>query len=161
MSPEVWAEVSDYPDYAVSTYGRVMNLKTNVILRPRNNSYGYSRVALRKDGKTHDVYIHRMVAKAFITGYYEGVQIRHADGNDNNHVNNLRFRKGKRLGTLIRKPAKALARRILVVETGDIFDGVVSCALSIGGDPSSIYRVLRGERSSHRGYTFQYHYEEP
>ena len=160
MPDEVWAEVEDFPEYAVSNHGRVMNLKTNVILRPRNNSYGYVRVALRRDGSTYDMYVHRLVAKAFITGYYHNVQIRHVDDNGNNHVNNLRFRRGARLGTLVKAPRKAEARRVKIIELDMVFLTVEQCARYLGGDASSIYRVLRGERISHKGYTFEYLYEE-
>lgn len=160
MTGEVWAAVEEYPDYAVSTHGRVMNVHTNVMLRPRNNSYGYTRVGLRKDGRTHDIYVHHLVAKAFITGYHEGVQIRHVHDNSDNHVTNLRFRRGVRLGTLAKNPKKAKARRVKIVETGMVFLTVESCANYISGDTSSIYRVLRGERISHKGFTFEYHYEE-
>lgn len=137
-----------------------MNVHTNILLRPRNNSYGYTRVALRRDGETHDVYVHHLVAKAFISGYRDGVQIRHVHDNSDNHVANLRFRKGQRLGILNRSPRRARSRRIRVIETGDVFLTVENLARYIQGDASSIYRVLRGERISHKGLTFEYVYEE-
>jgi hypothetical protein len=157
---ERWAEVAGFPDYAVSTHGRVMNVRTNQVLQPRNNSYGYTRVGLRREGRTHDIYVHHLVAAAFITGYRRGVQIRHVEDNGNNHVMNLRFSRGVRLGTLSKHPPKARSRRVRIVETGMLFLSVENCANYIGGDASSIYRVLRGERISHKGYTFEYHYEE-
>lgn len=160
MPDEVWVEVEGYPGYAVSNRGRVMNCHTNYILRPRDNSYGYSRVALRRDGRTHDVYVHHLVAKAFITGYHDGVQIRHEHDNSDNHVNNLRFRRGARMGTLVRNPRRARTRRVKIVETGEVFLTVENLAKYIQGDASSIYRVLRGERISHKGLTFEYAYEE-
>lgn len=160
MDSEVWAAVEEFPDYAVSTFGRVMNLRTNTILRPRNNSYGYTRVGLRRDGRTFDVYVHHLVAKAFITGYHEGVQIRHEHDNSDNHVANLRFRRGARMGTLTKRPVRAKSRRVKIVETGMVFLSVESCAKYIDGDASSIYRVLRGERASHKQHTFEYVYEE-
>lgn len=160
MSDEKWAEVEGFPGYAVSDHGRVLNCHTNSILRPRDNSYGYSRVALRRNGKTHDVYVHHLVAKAFITGYQDGVQIRHERDNSDNHVNNLRFRRGVRMGTLVRSPKKPQTRRVKIVETNQVFMTVDSLAQYIDGDTSSIYRVLRGERISHKGFTFEYHYDE-
>lgn len=160
MAEEEWAEVRDYPGYAVSTNGQIMNVRTNAVLRPRNNSYGYTKVALRKDGETHEVYVHHLVARAFITGYYSGVHIYHANENSDNSVNNLRFKRGVRMGRLDRNPKRALSRRIRIVETGEIFLSVAAVAKSIDGDVSSIYRVLKGERLSHRGFTFEYHHEE-
>lgn len=160
MVDEAWTEVEDFPGYAVSTHGRVMNLRTNAILRPRNNSYGYTRVGLRRDGRTHDVYVHHLVARAFISGYYPGVQVRHHSDNSDNSVTNLRFRRGARMGHLNKRTQRAVSRRIRIVETGEVFLTVENCAKYIQGDPSSIYRVLRGERISHKGLTFEYYYEE-
>lgn len=161
MPDEVWALVDEFPDYAVSTAGEIRNLKTNAILKPRVDTYGYHRVGLRRDGKTFERYVHRIVARAFITGYHEGVQIRHVGRKNNNGVMNLRFRKGARLGTITRKPTPAMTRRVRIVELGTTFDSVSECARYISGDASSIYRVIRGERSSHMGHTFEYIYEEP
>ena len=64
------------------------------------------------------------------------------------------------MGQLNKRPNRARARKVRIVETGDIFLTVENCAKYIGGDPSSIYRVLRGERISHKGLTFEYYYEE-
>lgn len=47
-------------------------------------------------------------------------------------------------------------RRLMVLESGMIFKTIQECADHIGGHASSIYRVLRGERESHLGYTFKY-----
>lgn len=160
MGDEVWAAVEGFPDYAVSTHGRVMNLRTNTILRGRTNSYGYSRVGLRRDGRTYDIYVHHLVAKAFITGYKEGVSIKHVGDNGDNAVGNLRFRRNARMGTLVKRPVRAKSRRVKILETGMVFLTVENCAKYIDGDASSIYRVLRGERSSHKGLTFEYQYEE-
>lgn len=160
MTEEQWAEVADFPNYAVSSLGRVMNIRTNAILRPRDNSYGYSRVALRRDGKTFDVYVHHLVAKAFIKEYRDGTHIRHLRENSDNGVMNLGFKKGKRMGQLNRYPRRTRARRVRIIETDEVFLTVENLAKYIDGDPSSIYRVLRGERYSHKGMTFEYVYEE-
>lgn len=158
-SPESWAEVDDFPDYIVSTQGRVVNRHTNKELRPRVNSYGYSRVALRRDGKTHEVYIHHIVTRAFFTGYYKGVKIKHVDDNSDNSLMNLRF-VGRGVGILRKNSNRAMRRKVRIVETGQVFLTVERCAAYLGGDPSSIYRVLRSERDSYKGFTFEYQYEE-
>lgn len=160
MIEEFWAVIEDFPDYAISTHGRVFNLKFDSELRPRNNSYGYLRVTLRREGVSHEYYIHHLVAKTFVTGYHDKIQIKHHDGdNGNNKVDNLRFLKGKGLGQLRRKHDSPNYRRIRILETGMIFRTVEDCARYIQGDPSSIYRVLRGDRNSHKGHTFEYIYE--
>lgn len=157
MTEEIWAEIEGYPDYAVSSHGRVKSLRYNNILGDRINSYGLHRVTLYRDREAKDFYVHHLVAQAFITGYIPGLRVMHRDENhSNNSVHNLRFREDQRMGTLIKNPTQPKERRIQVDQTGMIFRTVKDCADYIGGFPSSIYRVLRGERSSHLGYTFKY-----
>lgn len=155
---ETWAEILGFPDYAVSNYGRVWNVRTDRMLKLRPNSYGYLRVALMKDGVPWERLVHQLVAEAFITGYYPGVTIRHADDdNSNNHVNNLRFRGGARLGVLRREIPGPRYPYIVIVETGQIFVNAAECARFFGCHVSSIYRVLRGERTNYKGYSIQYY----
>ena len=155
MTDEQWATIDGFPDYAVSNLGRVMSLRYNALLAPRPNSYGHHRVVLYREKVGYDLYIHHLVAAAFTTGYRPGMQVRHRDmDKGNNEVTNLRF-PGRGLGQLVH-PAAPRARRVQIVETGMIFRTVEDCAGYLGGDSSLIYRVLRGERRSHKGYTFAY-----
>lgn len=152
-----WAEVAGFPDYAVSNYGEVKSLRFDKILQPRVDAYGKLRVTLYVDRTAHDAYIHRLVAAAFIDGYEDGTWVKHRDGDPtNNFVYNLRFNVDQRMGQLVKDVSEPKFRRVMVTETGMIFRTVVDCANYIGGHASSIYRVLRGERPSHLGYTFQY-----
>ena len=48
------------------------------------------------------------------------------------------------------------ARKVRVIETGEVFDSAIACADSINGDYSHIYKVIKGERKSHKGLTFEY-----
>jgi hypothetical protein len=158
---ERWAQIEGFPDYAVSSHGRVLSLRYNQELKPRPNSYGGLRVVLYRDKERFDCYVHHLVAAAFITEYSPGTQVRHRDDNkNNNNVYNLRFPLGRRMGTLVRNPPNPAIRRLRIVESGLTFRTVEDCARYIGGDPSSIYRVLRGDRLSHKGYTFEYVVEE-
>ena len=158
MIEEQWAAIEGYPDYAVSNLGNVRSLRSDRILKPRENSYGHQRVVLYKDREPHDFYVHHLVAAAFLVEYKPGMSVHHGNAPKNiNDVYNLRFKQGQRMGQLVKNPAPpGRIRRILVVETGMIFATVLDCANYIGGHPSSIYRVLREERPSHLGYTFRY-----
>lgn len=161
MVDEIWAEVKGFPDYAVSSHGRVKNLKFDRVLRQTTTSYGKRQVMLRRDGVVYGKYVHRLVAEAFITEFTDDVSIRHHDGDGgNNLVTNLRFRRGRRLGRMVTKPPKAVYRRLRVVETNQIFRTVHDCARHLKTDPSTIYKVLRGEREHHLGLTFEYYFEE-
>lgn len=142
----------------MSSHGRVWNTKLGRELKPRDGSgYGYQRVVLRREGRSFEHYVHHLVARHFLTGYREGAQIEHHDrNNSNNHVENLRFMGPKGVGQLVRNLIPPRYRKVLIVESGHVFRTVEDCARYLGGDPSSVYRVLRGERLTHKGYTFQY-----
>lgn len=153
---EEWAEILGFPGYAVSNYGRIQNVRSGKGLRPKVDSYGYHSVSLRRDGLSYDRYVHQLVAKHFVTGYHEGISVTHHDlDRGNNYVVNLRMR-GARLGRLVKDIKRPKFRRILVVETGKVFASVEACARFYGGDMSSIYKVLRGERLTHKGHRFEY-----
>jgi hypothetical protein len=157
MIEEQWAVIEGFPDYAVSNLGQVKSLRFDKILKPRINGYGHHRVVLYHEGKPHDIAVHRLVAATFIGGFSSDLSVKPRDGDHSNlSVMNLRFRQGQRMGTLNRNISEPAVRRLMIVETNEIFDSVSQCAEHFGGDPSAIYRVLRGERPHHLGFTFQY-----
>jgi len=61
---EVWNKINDYPDYRISSMGRVLSLKNNdfKIMRTCLGGRGYETVCLCKDGVLKRYYIHRLVA---------------------------------------------------------------------------------------------------
>jgi hypothetical protein len=70
---ERWKQCSDFPDYEVSSHGRVRRRafvrgKAPVVLAHWNGGgeARYPKVAVRKDGQTFKVYVHRLVATAFL-----------------------------------------------------------------------------------------------
>ncbi|QFG10214.1 homing endonuclease [Arthrobacter phage Egad] len=163
---ETWMEIEGFPSYAVSNYGRVVNVRTDQLLSPRPNSRGYLRVRLANEHhELREFYIHKLVSKAFWNFSYEDQTI-HYDGNiQNNHATNLRLRKRERMETGSRplqggeteEYRRQWGQPIRIVETGEVFRTVRDCASYINGDYSSIYACLRGDRSTHRGYSFTYH----
>ena len=64
---EQWRTVSGYPNYQVSNVGRVMNIKTGQVLKLKSNiTTGYTSLKLSSKGIQVDVYIHRLIAEAFL-----------------------------------------------------------------------------------------------
>lgn len=69
---EVWKVSPSFPNYAISSYGRVKRLtsstcaKAGTIRRNQKSRDGYSVVALVKDGKTSYCRIARLVCEAFL-----------------------------------------------------------------------------------------------
>jgi hypothetical protein len=78
-----------YGDYSVSNKGRVINTKTNTLLKPYVNNHGYSTVTLY--GETEKKYlVHRLVLLAFDPiADSEKLQVNHLNGNkkDNSFLN--------------------------------------------------------------------------
>lgn len=98
---EIWKDiiiekngiVYDYTGkYQVSNLGRVKTLgkgktqKQEKILRTNPNKEGYIIVALYKNGKRQNFYMHRLVANAFISNNDNLPLINHIDENPQNNV---------------------------------------------------------------------------
>lgn len=106
---EVWKPViTDEEDYTglyeVSNIGRVRSLDREVwngkvwytkkgqILKGSENNKGYLYVNLSKNGKIKTHRMHRLVAFAFVDGWFEGAHIDHINTvRDDNRVINLRW----------------------------------------------------------------------
>ena len=92
---EIWKDIKDFEGvYKVSNLGNVVRLyktKAPRLLKPIKHSGGYQRLKLRNKGNDKDVYIHRLVAEAFLKS--EGLNVvNHKDGDKtNNTIFNLEW----------------------------------------------------------------------
>ena len=94
MSLEKIKDIKGYEGlYQVSSWGKVISVKTNKVLSPEINSKGYLRVDLYDStGKKKHYKVHRLVAEAFIPNPENKPQINHIDGNtQNNSITNLEW----------------------------------------------------------------------
>lgn len=94
---EIWKEIKGYEGlYSISNYGRVKSYHNNkeIIKRIVEESTGYYKVNLFKDGKSKTKRIHRLVAEAFVENDNpkEKNEVDHIDTvRSNNRANNLRW----------------------------------------------------------------------
>lgn len=91
---EKWKPVEEYPEYEVSSYGRVRSLKYGKIrmIRPGVGRSGYSNVVLYKDKKKNNRGVHILVAYAFLGERPRGFDINHKSGiKTDNRVENLEY----------------------------------------------------------------------
>lgn len=102
VKSEIWKDIKGYEGlYQVSNYGRVKSLKgtgngirkkDDIIILSFRNSNGYNRVHLMKNGKEQNIYVHRLVAEAFIPNPNNYPIVNHKDEDkSNNNVNNLEW----------------------------------------------------------------------
>lgn len=89
MAGEEWREVRGYPNYQVSSFGRVKNRKHDRVLRKSLTSNGYEKVRLYNNGKGDTKTVHVLVARNFYPNSV-GQCVNHKDRNKrNNSVENL------------------------------------------------------------------------
>lgn len=99
LKGEVWKEIKDFENYAISSYGRVFNLKRNTFKNFSVNSFfNYGKRAVKsrkylgvqlyhKDKSCHRV-VHKLVAEAFIPNDDPEHKI-YVDHIDNDPKNNM------------------------------------------------------------------------
>lgn len=63
---EVWKPIEEFPDYAVSSHGRVYSFKNDLILTPRLDSAGYYKLSIYRDAKRYTRLVSRLVAITFL-----------------------------------------------------------------------------------------------
>ena len=85
---EIWKDIEGYEGlYQVSNLGRVKSFyKEGRILKQCIDKDGYFCVGLFKNKKQNNKHVHRLVATAFVDGYFEGAVVNHIDENKQNNL---------------------------------------------------------------------------
>lgn len=88
---EQWKKINDYPNYSVSSTGKVRNDVTGKILKS-GDRVGYNLIVLCKNGIPKSYRVHRIVAKHYIPNPENKEEVNHINGIKNdNRVENLEW----------------------------------------------------------------------
>ncbi|WP_176167265.1 NUMOD4 domain-containing protein [Mesobacillus jeotgali] len=168
---EIWKGIKGFETlYQVSNFGRIKRVKGSIIdrtgrkrkiqekiLKPRKSSKNRFMVELRKDNEGKCIYIHRLVAEAFLANPDNKSLISHIDGyTDNNIVFNLKWATSSEISKLKTNSEKyggGKAPEILITEE-EIWEDVKGYEgyyqVSNFGRIKGLERVVKGSRGSKR-----------
>ena len=174
---EKWKGISGFPNYIVSSLGRVKSIHSGRILSQESLRDGYLRVHLSRDGKAYHLLVHRLVAMSFIPNPECKPTVNHVDCNPkNNNVINLDWMTQKeqvnwrdRTSKMIGNPNYRKSRKLLSKHLSkpfylvDVNTGLGFVTLSARGasvlakcNRSSISRLGTGRDKTIHGYKGMY-----
>lgn len=141
-----------FPNYEVSTEGRVRNIKTGKLLKNSLTDKEYLSVKLCKDNQTKFCRVHRLVACTWIPNPHDYTDVDHIDKNrQNNSVENLRWLSHKN-----NIPTNPKQRKIKCIETGQTFNSLRQASKTLGVSRCAICNYLDGKTKSCKGLHFEY-----
>lgn len=181
---EEWRTIENYPEYQISSFGRVKSLLFGKerILKQGKDENGYLQVVLTKDKKQKTFRVHRLVCSAFIPNPQNLPCVNHKDEQKtNNCVDNLEWcsytyninygtrndkcakaHKGmKHTQETKDKICKAQSKPILQFsKSGNIilhkWDSISQASEILGIDNSSISKSCKGKQKTCGGYRWMY-----
>lgn len=141
---EVWTEIVDYPNYQVSNFGNVKNVKRNKYLKPDKDKDGYLNYKLYNNGESKTFKAHRLVALNFIQNTQNKPHVNHIDGvKTNNNVENLewvtqqeneRHKYDVLKYTPSEKAIKSMAEKLKIIRQGGNNPSAKQCTIIINGE---------------------------
>ena len=158
---EQWKEIKGYEGlYWVSDQGRVKNRHERII-KSRIDRCGYCIINLHKYNEAKTFKVHRLVALAFIPEFDpEKNQVNHiSEIKTDNSIDNLEWCTAKynsNYGTRPEKISINKSKKVLCIETGEIFNCAIDAAFKYKMAKHSISRAARGERKTAAGFHWQY-----
>lgn len=176
---EVWKDIDGYEGlYQISNFGKIKSFyKKERILKVTENSRGYLRITLKKNGKSRRFFIHRLVAENFINKPEGKDIVNHLDCNPyNNRADNLEWTtfKGntkymqklgrnrrtaqwlKRLSVTQRKINGKRVQGISINNTRVLNYETVNDTKLDGFQPSCVSQCCNRKRLTHKGYVWRF-----
>lgn len=165
MTDELWRKIPGYPNYKISTKGRVVSYArvSKVFLKPNRHKFydSYETVILSVDSERTEFKIHRLVATVFIPNPNNCEIVDHIDSNiTNNCVENLRWctqkentNYSKKLGSYTREIIQLNKNTYEVIK---IHKSIISASKKIGISTSGISACISGRSPTAGGFRWTY-----
>ena len=155
---EIWKPLRNFPSYNGSSEGRIMNIKTQRIMKAFINEKGYVQVCLRKNNKQYTVRVAQVIADTFL-GEHPGMDVTYKNGNRSDvSADNLEWcTRQEVIQRAFERGTKTPSRQIpiRVIETGETYESIRACARDIGCYQTDICKCLRGDLRHVKGYHFE------
>ncbi len=120
---ETFVKIEGFEKYEVSNLGKVRNIKSGRVLKTSLNNNGYLRLFLCKNNKRKHLYLHRIIATAFIDNPDEKPCVNHIDENKlNNDLSNLEWctaRENLIHGTRTKRAAEKCFKKVIQLDLND------------------------------------------
>lgn len=162
---EFWKTIEKYPQYEVSTFGRVKShwfKKERILKGSINSRRGYVTVNLFRKGLNERLYVHRLVLEAFQPKHKSRSYVNHIDCNPtNNRLQNLEWvtqsENMKHAVSLGRININHDTRKRKVLRNdGRTYTSITEAARDIGCTRPAIWNVCNGAKHLVKGYSFSY-----
>ena len=160
---ETFVKIVGFEKYEVSNLGRVRNMKSGRTLKPKLHQTGYLMHGLYENNKQKNLYLHRIIATAFIDNPDEKPQVNHIDENKtNNDLSNLEWcteRENAVHGTRTKRIAEKLFKKVIQLDLNDNvlneFESMKQAEQKTGVSAKNISNCCNGRRKSAGGFKWR------
>lgn len=149
-------------EYAITSCGRVWSYKSKKFLKPTIRKNGYAQVCLSKNSIQKNLLVHRLVAEAYLSNANNFTEVNHKDEiKSHNWVGNLEWcthQENINYGTRTSRAVRKQMKKVICVETGEIFDGVNDAARKTGLSAGHISQVCNKKRNTTGGLHWKFYF---
>ena len=160
---ETFVKIEGFENYEVSNLGKVRNIKSGRIIKPSLNKNGYLRLWLCENNKKKYLYLHRIIATAFIDNSEEKPCVNHIDENKlNNDLSNLEWctvKENNIHGTRTKRAAEKCFKKVIQLDLNDNvlneFESIKQAGQKTGALARNISSCCNGKRKSAGGFKWR------
>ena len=169
---EVWVDIDGFDGYyQVSNLGRIRSYLSRGCAKHREEPVilsgslvgGYIQIALRREGRTVQPMVHRLVAEAFVPNPDKKPEVNHINGDKaDNRAGNLewttRSENMKHAFYTLHRHLGSEGKKVRCIETGVVYPSIHAAARDVGTSAPQISAVVRGTIRAKRAGGFHWEF---